>query len=243
MVRNVLGAGMALAAAAALLISPFLDWFAGQPGRDIRLLDLFETGDLGEPTAGLLTGLAVPMVVITVVAVVGVVLRSRLLVGLAGVLALGLTVLWMVRRYLVTDSLLIGGEGVNAGALTALGAGVGLLLAAVVMAGRRQPAVAGRHARTAREPERTAPEPEPYPETYPEDARTERQHAAGAGPGGEPRPTQEHPRWDGEPEQQPGQREPHAHPYFSPPRRDGGPEGQRPYRYPPEPPRDHRDAA
>ncbi|WP_165988835.1 hypothetical protein [Streptomyces sp. YIM 98790] len=223
MLRNVLGAALALVAAVAVLISPFLDWYGERQGRQIRLVELFDPDGLTDSTAGLLTGLAVAMLVVAVVAVVGVVLRSRLMVALAGVLAIGLTVLWMARRYEATDSLLVGGDGVQAGALTALAAGLAMLIAAVVMAGRRAAVTTGRHARTAPE-ERTEPEPQTRQEAQPE--RTE-----------------EYPRWDErQPPEQPEEEQQHTHPYFSRPQRgERPPEQPQPRHYPGEHPPDHRD--
>jgi hypothetical protein len=137
MMRNVLGAALALIAAAAAVISPFRDWYDGRAGQDIPLGDLFSGDGLTSGDAALFGGMFVPMLVAAVLVVVGVLLGWRLLVALAGVLALGFTVLWMVRQYQLTDSLLIGSGGMAEGAMSALAAGVLMLFASTVMTGRR----------------------------------------------------------------------------------------------------------
>jgi len=134
MIRNVLGAVIALAGAAAAVLSPFRDWYDGRPGRHYRLG--------------------------AVVTVVGVLLRSRALVALAGVVVLGFAVLWMVRVFQVTDSLAVAGDGsgLGLGVALALGGGVLILAGAGVMSGRRR----------RREPEFGAPgsaDPDTWPPT------------------------------------------------------------------------------
>lgn len=137
MMRNVLGAALALIAAVAALVSPFRDWYADRAGQDIPLGDLFSRDGLVSGDAGLLTGMFLPMLGAAVLVVAGVLLGSRLLVALAGVVALGFTILWMVRQYQVADSLVIGADGMSDGAIGALAAGVLLLIASTVMTGRR----------------------------------------------------------------------------------------------------------
>jgi len=160
MIRNVLGAVIALAGAAAAVLSPFRDWYDGRPGRHYRLGDLFTgTGVTGAP-GGLFASLWLPFLCAAVVTVVGVLLRSRALVALAGVVVLGFAVLWMVRVFQVTDSLAVAGDGsgLGLGVALALGGGVLILAGAGVMSGRRR----------RREPEFGAPgsaDPDTWPPT------------------------------------------------------------------------------
>ncbi|WLQ35563.1 hypothetical protein P8A18_20025 [Streptomyces castrisilvae] len=140
MIRNVLGAIVALVGAAAAVLSPFRDWYDGRLGRSYRLGDLFTgTGVTGAHPGGLFTSLWLPFLCAAVVAVVGVVLRSRLLVALAGVVVLGFTVLWMVRQGQVNGSLAVAsdGSGLQMGVASAAAGGVLLLLGAALMSGRR----------------------------------------------------------------------------------------------------------
>ncbi|MFK0096863.1 hypothetical protein [Streptomyces sp. NPDC091040] len=142
MIRNVLGAVLALAGAAAAVLSPFRDWYDGRLGRHYRLGDLFTaTGATGTQSGGLFGSLWLPFLCAAVVAVLGVVLRSRTLVALAGVVVLGFTVLWMVRVFQVTDSLAVAGDGsgLDVGVALAAGGGALLLLGAATMSGRHRP--------------------------------------------------------------------------------------------------------
>ncbi|WP_411079924.1 hypothetical protein [Streptomyces sp. cmx-18-6] len=151
MIRNILGSLVALAGAAAAVLSPFRDWYDGRAGRDYRLRDLF-TGITGTGS-GVLLSILLPFLVAAVLVVLGVVLRSRLVVAVAGLVVLGFTILWMVRQGQAAGSLAVGGDGVGlqAGVAYALGGGLLMLIGALLMAGRV------RRGRAGREP--YAPEP------------------------------------------------------------------------------------
>ncbi|SEC90132.1 hypothetical protein SAMN05216483_2637 [Streptomyces sp. 2131.1] len=141
MIRNVLGAVLALAGAAAAVLSPFRDWYDGRLGRHYRLGDLFSgTGVAGTHSGGLFGSLWLPFLCAALVTVLGVLMRSRALVALAGVVVLGFTVLWMVRVFQVTDSLAVTGDGsgLGPGVALALGGGALILAGAWVMSGRRR---------------------------------------------------------------------------------------------------------
>ncbi|MFE5089648.1 hypothetical protein ACFRCI_04450 [Streptomyces sp. NPDC056638] len=188
MVRNVLGSVLALAGAAAAVLSPFRDWYDGRPGRHYRIDELF-TGFTGS-RPGTLGSIFLAFLFAALMAVVGVVLRSRLLVASAGVLVLGFTVLWMVRQGESVGSLTVAadGSGLQWGVANAVGGAVLLLLGAVAMPGRhrgRRPARGGHDQLYAapgsenpdtwpptQEPgpsvqTSTLPEPEPDPYTGP----------------------------------------------------------------------------
>ncbi|MFJ9678064.1 hypothetical protein ACIRP2_08415 [Streptomyces sp. NPDC101194] len=137
MVRNVLGSVLALVGAAAAVLSPFRDWYDGRPGRHYRIDELF-TGITGS-RPGPLGSILVAFLFAALLTVVGVVLRSRLLVAAAGVVVLGFTVLWMVRQGESVGSLTVSGNGsgLQWGVAGALGGGVLLLLGAALMSGRR----------------------------------------------------------------------------------------------------------
>ncbi|MCX5102575.1 hypothetical protein OOK39_23250 [Streptomyces sp. NBC_00264] len=137
MIRNVLGSVLALAGAAAAVLSPFRDWYDGRLGRHYRVDELFTGITAGRP--GPLGSILVAFLFAAVLAVVGVVLRSRLLVASAGVVVLGFTVLWMVRQGESVGSLTVAGDGsgLGWGVAGAAAGGVLLLAGAAVMSGRR----------------------------------------------------------------------------------------------------------
>ncbi|MGI5353107.1 hypothetical protein ACQEU8_33740 [Streptomyces sp. CA-250714] len=138
MIRNLLGSLLALIGAAAAVYSPFRPWYDGRLGRDFRLDELFQGGGITGADAALLTGMFVLMVVAAAVAVLGVLLQSRLTVVSAGVLCLGFTILWMVRQGQAAGSLSAGNTGgLASGAWLALGGAFLLLLAGAVLPGRR----------------------------------------------------------------------------------------------------------
>jgi hypothetical protein len=136
MIRNVIGSILALVGATAAVWSPFRDWYDGRLGRDYRIQDLF--GGISQNEGTLVTSILLPMAFAALVTLVGLLLRSRLLVMLAGVIVLGFTILWMVRQGQAAGSLTAGGDGAGLGLGVALagGGGVLLLLAAALMSGR-----------------------------------------------------------------------------------------------------------
>ena len=138
MIRNVIGSILALVGATAAVWSPFHDWYDGRLGRDYRVQDLFNgiTPNDGAPA----TSLLLPLAFAALLTLIGLVLRSPLLVALSGVIVLGFTALWVVRQGQAAGSLTIGGDGngLGPGMAIALGGGLLLLLAAALMPGRRE---------------------------------------------------------------------------------------------------------
>ncbi|MFH9397315.1 hypothetical protein [Streptomyces sp. NPDC017556] len=84
-----------------------------------------------------------PLLVGAVLAVLGVVFRSRLLVLAGGVITLGFAVLWMVRQGQAEGSLTVTGDstGLGVGVGLALLGGLLMLIGAAVMGGRERRAV------------------------------------------------------------------------------------------------------
>ncbi|MEV0845274.1 hypothetical protein AB0J21_05170 [Streptomyces sp. NPDC049954] len=139
MVRNAVGAVLAVVGAAAALLSPFRAWYDTRLGRQYRLSELFGSGGVSGAHPNLLWSLFLPFLVTAVLTLAGVLARSRALVALAGVLALGFTVLWMVRVGQANGGSLTldaDGSGLAQGVAGAAGGGLLLLLAAAVMSGR-----------------------------------------------------------------------------------------------------------
>jgi hypothetical protein len=163
MVRNALGSILGLAGAAAAVWSPFRAWYDGRLGRDYRIADLFNgiTDAKAEPAGSLL----LPFAFAALVALVAILLRSRLLMALAGLVVLGFTVFWMVRQGQAEAGLAVKADGTGLGTGVAYAAvgGVLLLLASALMDGRRrkrknEPAPRGTAGATY---EPTARQPEP----------------------------------------------------------------------------------
>lgn len=158
MIRNILGSLVALAGAASAVLSPFRDWYDGREGSDYRARDLF--GGITAAESGLLVSILLPFLVAAVLVIAGVVLRSRLVVALAGLVVLGCTVLWMVRQGQAAGSLVVGGggSGLQVGVANALAGGVLMLIGALLMSGR------GRNRRARREREPVEPYAAPAPD-------------------------------------------------------------------------------
>ncbi|MFH9294184.1 hypothetical protein [Streptomyces sp. NPDC017520] len=162
MIRNVLGSVVALAGAASAVLSPFRDWYAGRAGQDYRVEDLF--GGITAAGSGVLVSMLLPFLAATLLVVVGVALRSRLVVALAGLVVLGFTILWMVRQGQAAGSLVVAGDGsgLQVGVVNALAGGVLMLIGALLMSGRGRRS--GRRSRRERERERVEPYAAPGPD-------------------------------------------------------------------------------
>ncbi|MFI1255789.1 hypothetical protein ACH4U6_18700 [Streptomyces netropsis] len=156
--RNAIGSLVALAGVVAVVRSPFRPWYGDRRGKDYLVVDLFRADGVTGDHARLVSSLFAPMLITAIVTLMGLVLRSRLLVGLTGLVVLGLTVLWAVRQGQAAGSLTVGarGEGLNTGVAAAAAGGALLLLASVVMP--RRPRHSGAFA--------PAPTPEPPPGAY-----------------------------------------------------------------------------
>ncbi|MFE7119590.1 hypothetical protein ACFU99_29650 [Streptomyces sp. NPDC057654] len=230
MVRNALGSVVALIGAAAAVWSPFRAWYDGRHGRDYRVQDLFN--GISGTHAELMGSIFLPMVFVGVLTLVGLLLRSRLLITLAGVVTLGFTVLWMVRQGQQAGDLTVNtdGNGLNMGVAIALGGGVLLLLAAVLMSGRR-----GTHRRRRRASE---PEPQPGRQADRQPERQEPTPYAYGQPVPDEQPTryeQHPPRYEQPPQYAQGHQGTHEGPYSDPyeqPRQARQPRQEAPYNEP-----------
>ncbi len=264
MVRNALGSVLALAGATAAVWSPFRAWYDGRHGSAYRIDDLFS--GISADKAAVAGSMLLPFAFAALVTLVALVLRSRALLVVAGLVVLGFTILWMVRQgqaagHLTVDS---SGNGLGQGVGIALGGGLLLLIAAALMPPRRRVGpessgrvdVAGVDTRAPYEP---SPERHPYgaPGARGHEPPAEDLHESPARHPHEPEPG--HPRHEPgtepghprEPEPSPGrpQHEPEAgsaNPHHGPEPRHpyAGPPPVNPYRQPgqggpqPPPPRD-----
>ncbi|WP_030986279.1 hypothetical protein [Streptomyces sp. NRRL S-1813] len=134
MVRNVIGSLIALVGATAAVWSPFRPWYDGRHGSDVRIEDLFN--GITRSSAALFGSVVLPMAFAVLLTLIGVALRSRALVTLAGLVVLGFTILWMVRQGQAASELTAGARGLGVGVANALGGGALLLLGALIMRGR-----------------------------------------------------------------------------------------------------------
>ncbi|MFD3610262.1 hypothetical protein ACFWXA_19685 [Streptomyces atroolivaceus] len=180
MIRNVLGSVVALVGAAAAVQSPFHSWYDDRLGRDYRIQDLF--GGITGVSSSVMGSILLPFLFAALVTLVGVVLRSRWVVALAGLIVIGFTVLWMVRQGQDAGSLTVDGDGggLRWGVAQALAGGLLLLLGALLMSGRRRAARTGRTAG----PDPYPVPPDDHPDTWP--PTQEPGPAAYTSPGPEP---------------------------------------------------------
>ena len=148
--RNITGAVLAVIGAAATLASPWQSWYAGRNGSTYKFWEIFGTGVTGS-RSGIMDSVFLVFLITAILAVAGVLLRSRALVGFAGVVALGFTILWMVRQGQAAGELVITtkGTGLGRGVANALGGSVLMLIGAAVMSGRPKAAVVAQPAGTA----------------------------------------------------------------------------------------------
>ncbi|WP_181767756.1 hypothetical protein [Streptomyces albidus (ex Kaewkla and Franco 2022)] len=168
MVRNLFGVLLALIGAAAAAFSPFRAWYGGRLGRNFRVEDLFTGTGITNVQASLYNGLFLPMLVAGVLALIAVLLRSRFVVIVSGLIVLGFTALWLVRQGQDAGGLSFGGNGIAEGVGYAVGGGLLLLIAAVVMSGRRPRGTRrrGAHARVDRGDPYDDYEPSESPQPY-----------------------------------------------------------------------------
>ena len=164
MIRNISGGLLALIGAAAMLISPWMSWYAGRHGDSFKFYEVFGGGITGS-RSGVMDSLFFVFLVTAALTVVGVLMRSRSLVSLGAIIAFGTVILWMIRQYQVSSELVITSKG------TGLGAGfwwglVGGLIMVIGAAGMK-----GRAPRPAAAPAEPAKAPEaakaPTPATSP----------------------------------------------------------------------------
>jgi hypothetical protein len=136
MVRNLFGILLALVGAAAAAFGPMRLWYDDRLGRSFRVEDIFTATGITDIQAGLYTGLFTPMLVAGGLTLIGSLLRSRVVVGLASAVVLGVTSLWMIRQGQDSGSLTAGGDGLGEGVGYSVGGGLLILIGALVMRGR-----------------------------------------------------------------------------------------------------------
>jgi hypothetical protein len=148
--RNVIGAVLAVLGAAATLASPWQSWYAGRHGSTYKFWEIFGTGVTGS-RSGIMDSVFLVFLITAIVAVAGVLFQSRALVGFAAVVALGFSILWMVRQGQAAGELVITtkGNGLGRGVANALVGSVLMLIGALVMTGRPKESAVAQPAGTA----------------------------------------------------------------------------------------------
>lgn len=143
MIRNILGSVIALVGATAAVLSPFRTWYGGRLGWKIRVGDLF-TG-ITVHSAAVLGSVFLPLLLAAAGVVAAVILRSRALMAVAGLVVALTVVLWGVQQYRTPAGL--SSQAAGRGVGLALGGAALILVGAAVMSGRPGP---GRHRATDR---------------------------------------------------------------------------------------------
>ena len=136
--RNVLGGLLALIGAAATLVSPWQPWYNNRHGSAYKFYEVFGSG-ITASSSGVMDSVFLVFLVMAVLAVAGVLLRSRAMVAFAGVVALGFTILWMVRQGQAAGELTITGannRGLGSGVAYAFAGGLLMIIGSLMMAGR-----------------------------------------------------------------------------------------------------------
>ena len=146
--RYVIGAVLAVLGAAATLFSPWQNWYAGRHGSTYKFWEIFGSGITGS-RSGIMDSVFLVFLVAAILTVIGVVVRSSELVLLAGAVALGFTILWMVRQGNQAGQLVItgNGTGLGLGVALALGGSTAMLIGGVLMTGWRRNVVVERPVR------------------------------------------------------------------------------------------------
>jgi hypothetical protein len=92
-----IGALIGAVGALGVAASAYLDWFAGRMPTEIPLERLFST-DVSGSASSYWTSMAAPLALVGVIGVMGGLLRSRLIISLAGLLGLATLVSWVLMQ-------------------------------------------------------------------------------------------------------------------------------------------------
>ncbi|GAA1952169.1 hypothetical protein [Catenulispora subtropica] len=133
-VRNIIGSVLAVVGAALTLVSPWQAWYNGRHGSTYKFYEVFGTG-ITASKSGIMDSVFLVFLITAIVTVVGVVMRSRVVVGVAGVIAFGFTILWMIRQGNAAGELTISSNsrGLGVGVAFAFGGSLLMIIGALVM--------------------------------------------------------------------------------------------------------------
>ncbi|HEX6328292.1 MAG TPA: hypothetical protein VFZ72_17125 [Jiangellaceae bacterium] len=134
--RRVAGAFLALLGAVGVTASAYLNWFGDRTPEAVPLDRLFQSG-VTEQASSYWTSVALPLALVTVVAVVGVILRSRIVLVVAWLIGAATLVLFVVQQANDTAGFAIG--DLQTGVWVALAGLLVMLLGVLSMGGRAHP--------------------------------------------------------------------------------------------------------
>ncbi|MEO3765725.1 hypothetical protein [Streptomyces sp. B5E4] len=141
--RYIVGSVLVLAGVVGVVWSVWLPWYNGRDGRFYALGSVFD--GISDTRAQLFGSIFLPFAFAALVAVYGMLARSRVLVVLAALLVLFITALWMLRQSQLVGGLKVNtdGTGLDVGTANAV-IGAALMLIGVVVWGkqRRRPVTA-----------------------------------------------------------------------------------------------------
>ncbi|TRV71680.1 hypothetical protein FKN01_31445 [Streptomyces sp. 130] len=123
---------LALAGAAALVLSAFQPWYEGREPREVELTDLF-TGLGPETASGTGSSMLVLLAGAAAVAVLGLLLRSRAVLAAACLAGLATGVLWTVQQIRAVAPVAFEVTDVQRGLWNAGGGVLALMIAALVL--------------------------------------------------------------------------------------------------------------
>lgn len=132
--RWISGAILALVGAVGVTASAYLDWAADRTPQDMPLDRLFQTS-VSEPPSSYWTSVAVPLAIVTVLGVLGLILRSRVMLTVAWLVGLATLVLWVVMN-LADDSVDFAIGDLGTGFWVCL-AGLAVMLVGIASMGSR----------------------------------------------------------------------------------------------------------
>jgi len=134
--RRVAGAFLALLGAVGVTASAYLNWFGDRTPEAAPLDRLFQSG-VTEQASSYWTSVALPLALVTVLAVVGVILRSRIVLVVAWLIGAATLVLFVVQQANDTAGFAIG--DLQTGVWVALAGLLVMLLGVLSMGGRAHP--------------------------------------------------------------------------------------------------------
>lgn len=133
--RRVAGVFLALAGAVGVTASAYLDWFSGRSPDSTPINRLFEDS-VTEPATSYWTSVAMPLAAVTALAVLGLLVMSRLVLTIAWLLGVATLVLHVLQQ--VNDEARLAVEDVQTGVWVVLAGLFVMLLGLVIIGGRRR---------------------------------------------------------------------------------------------------------
>ena len=134
--RRVAGGFLALLGAVGVTASAYLNWFDDRTPETVPIDRLFQSG-VTEEASSYWTSVALPLAIVTLLAVIGLVLRSRLILVVGWLIGVATLVLFVVQQ--ANDDADFSVGDLQAGAWVALAGLIVMLLGLASMGGRPKP--------------------------------------------------------------------------------------------------------